>query len=104
MLTILSPLINIFTVLWLLHIVETPYIGTQLTFIALSALCFLQYVVVSKAIHRNKLPFAILDGFLYLLYYLLHSIAFIKAIWQIFTKPQYWEKTTHQRLINQHIK
>jgi cellulose synthase/poly-beta-1,6-N-acetylglucosamine synthase-like glycosyltransferase len=104
MLTILSPLINIFTVLWLLHIVETPYIGTQLTFIALSALCFLQYVVVSKAIHRNKLSFAILDGFLYLLYYLLHSIAFIKAIWQIFTKPQYWEKTTHQRLINQHIK
>ncbi len=29
------------------------------------------------------------------LYWLLHSIASYKALWQLITKPHYWEKTTH---------
>lgn len=29
------------------------------------------------------------------LYFILHSIASCKAVWQLMTKPYYWEKTTH---------
>jgi hypothetical protein len=29
------------------------------------------------------------------LYLVLHSIASYKALWQLFTRPHYWEKTTH---------
>jgi hypothetical protein len=28
-------------------------------------------------------------------YWLLHSIASYKALWQLITRPHYWEKTTH---------
>ena len=28
-------------------------------------------------------------------YWLLHSIASYKALWQLLTRPHYWEKTTH---------
>jgi hypothetical protein len=28
-------------------------------------------------------------------YWTLHSIASYKALWQLLTKPHYWEKTVH---------
>jgi hypothetical protein len=28
-------------------------------------------------------------------YWLLHSVAAYKALWQLITKPHYWEKTAH---------
>ncbi|MFY0405686.1 glycosyltransferase family 2 protein [Solicola sp. PLA-1-18] len=36
-------------------------------------------------------PWALLNP----VYWLLHSIASYKALWQLITKPHYWEKTTH---------
>ncbi len=29
------------------------------------------------------------------LYWLMHSISAYKALWQLITRPHYWEKTTH---------
>ncbi|EFQ24626.1 General secretory system II protein E domain protein [Aminomonas paucivorans DSM 12260] len=47
------------------------------------------------AVFRRKLfrltPYALLNP----IYWLLHSLAAYKALWQLFTKPFYWEKTTH---------
>ncbi|MDW8058616.1 MAG: glycosyltransferase [Thermomicrobium sp.] len=37
------------------------------------------------------IPFALLNPF----YWILHSIASYKAVWQLITKPFYWEKTRH---------
>lgn len=37
------------------------------------------------------IPFALFNPF----YWLLHSIASYKAVWQLVTKPFYWEKTRH---------
>lgn len=34
-------------------------------------------------------------AFLYPFYFLLHPIALIKALWQLFFSPYYWHKTTH---------
>jgi hypothetical protein len=28
-------------------------------------------------------------------YWILHSVASYKALWQLITRPHYWEKTTH---------
>ena len=47
------------------------------------------------AVFRRRLfrltPYALLNP----VYWLLHSLAAYKALWQLFTKPFYWEKTTH---------
>jgi hypothetical protein len=39
----------------------------------------------------HLLPYAFLNP----LYWLLHSVAAYKALWQLFFKPSYWEKTRH---------
>ncbi|GAA2518277.1 glycosyltransferase [Rarobacter incanus] len=52
------------------------------------------YVSMMGAFRRHRyslVPWAILNP----LYWLLHSIAAYKALWQLITKPHYWEKTEH---------
>ncbi len=52
------------------------------------------YLNMIAVYHRKTyslLPFALLNPF----YWLLHSIAAYKALWQLFTRPFYWEKTNH---------
>jgi hypothetical protein len=34
-------------------------------------------------------------AFFYPLYFILHSIASYRALWQLFTRPHFWEKTQH---------
>ncbi|MBU4294126.1 MAG: glycosyl transferase [Actinobacteria bacterium] len=41
--------------------------------------------------YYRLIPFAFLNP----LYWVLHSIAAYKALWQLMFKPFYWEKTTH---------
>jgi hypothetical protein len=47
------------------------------------------------SVFRRKLytllPFALLNP----LYWILHSIAAYKALWQLISNPFYWEKTEH---------
>lgn len=37
------------------------------------------------------MPWAVLNPF----YWILHSIAAYKALWQLIVRPHYWEKTDH---------
>ncbi|WP_258934950.1 hypothetical protein [Nesterenkonia pannonica] len=39
----------------------------------------------------TMVPWALLNP----LYWVLHSIASYKALWQLLTRPHYWEKTAH---------
>lgn len=41
--------------------------------------------------YYDLIPWALLNP----IYWVLHSIAAYKALWQLFTRPFYWEKTTH---------
>ena len=41
--------------------------------------------------YYNLMPFALLNPF----YWILHSVAAYKALWQFLFRPFYWEKTTH---------
>ena len=56
---------------------------------------FLGIYLAMLAVFRRKyfelLPFALLNP----IYWILHSIASYRALWQLFTKPFLWEKTEH---------
>lgn len=52
---------------------------------------YLNMISVFKRRYHGLLPFAYLNP----VYWMLHSIASYKALWQLFTKPFYWEKTQH---------
>jgi glycosyltransferase XagB len=52
------------------------------------------YVSMMGAFLRKRyglVPWALLNP----VYWLLHSVASYKALWQLITRPHYWEKTTH---------
>lgn len=52
---------------------------------------YLNMLAVFRRKNYGLVPFALLNPF----YWLLHSVAAFKALWQLFTKPFYWEKTHH---------
>ena len=47
------------------------------------------------AVFKRKLHVLVLFSLFNPFYWVLHSIASFKALGQLFTKPYYWEKTTH---------
>lgn len=47
------------------------------------------------AVFKRRLHMLVLFSLLNPCYWMLHSIASFKALGQLFTKPYYWEKTTH---------
>ncbi len=52
---------------------------------------YLNMLAVFKRRLYSLTPYALLNP----LYWILHSIAAYKALWQLFTNPFYWEKTLH---------
>jgi cellulose synthase/poly-beta-1,6-N-acetylglucosamine synthase-like glycosyltransferase len=52
------------------------------------------YVSMVGAFYRERYPL-VLWALLNPAYWMFHSIASYKALWQLIVKPHYWEKTTH---------
>ena len=52
---------------------------------------YLSMMGASSAAGYGLVPWALLNP----VYWILHSIAAYKALWQLITKPHYWEKTDH---------
>jgi hypothetical protein len=52
---------------------------------------YLNMIAVFRRKYYNLTLYAILNP----IYWLLHSAAAYMALWQLFTKPFYWEKTIH---------
>ncbi|MEO8667054.1 MAG: glycosyltransferase family 2 protein [Bauldia sp.] len=69
-------------------------IGTMATFNLFFANLFLIYFGVVAALKRRYLDL-VPTGLLQPLYWILHSIAAYKALWQLIRNPHYWEKTEH---------
>ncbi len=55
----------------------------------------LQWATAHIATEREQWKFMLTAKLLYPFYWILHSIACVKALWQLAIKPHYWEKTTH---------
>ena len=66
--------------------------GSLLNLLVGSALMI--YVSMMGAFKRRRYGL-VAWGLLNPLYWLMHSIAAYKALWQLVTKPHYWEKTAH---------
>ena len=56
-----------------------------------SAMVYVSMMGAFKRARFRLVPWAILNPF----YWLLHALASYKALWQLITKPHYWEKTNH---------
>jgi len=52
---------------------------------------YLNMLAVFKRHYHSLLPYTLLNP----IYWILHSIASYKALWQLLTRPFYWEKTKH---------
>ncbi|MDW7981421.1 MAG: glycosyltransferase [Thermomicrobium sp.] len=95
----LIPLWSI-TLLWLLtrtHVFDllfppvVLYISLFNLLIGNGVMIYLGMLAGFKRRRYPLIPFALLNPF----YWLLHSLASYKALWQLVTKPYYWEKTRH---------
>ncbi|MCS7225404.1 MAG: glycosyltransferase [Gloeomargarita sp. SKYB31] len=102
-------------ILWLLFIVATifqsPWIEqlfpSWILYISLFNLLlgnsmgiYLNMIAVFRRQYYGLTPYALLNP----VYWLLHSAAAYMALWQLFTKPFYWEKTIHglSKMTHQH--
>lgn len=95
-----QPIAIALTVTWLVTRTHalTPLFPPWLLYLSLFNLLIgnaLAIYVNMFAVFKRRLhvlvPFALLNP----IYWLLHSIASFKALGQLFTRPYYWEKTTH---------
>ena len=74
---------------------DIPYIIVLMGTISLIAgniaMILLNFAAAFSRKYYSLLPFSLLNP----LYWILHSIAAYKALWQLMVRPFYWEKTNH---------
>lgn len=68
---------------------------TQLSLYVLFLGVIMQITFAVAAISRNKWWKMLPYGMVFPFYWVLHSIASFRALWQLVKCPHYWEKTTH---------
>jgi len=97
---LVNPILWAIFIFWLITRTEIvkPIFPPEVYYIALINLTignflavYLNLLPIFKRRLFSLLPYAFLNPF----YWILHSIAAYKALWQLFTKPFYWEKTQH---------
>ena len=100
LLALVNPIVWTITVLfYLMHDTSFSWlfpepIGTMATFNLFFANLLLVYFGIVAALKRRYLEL-VPTGVMQPLYWVLHSIAAYKALWQLVFKPHYWEKTEH---------
>lgn len=97
---LMNPILWFIFIFWLLTKSEVLriFFPDWVMYISIFNLLFGNGIVIymnMMSVFRRKLysllPFALLNPF----YWILHSIASYKALWQLITNPFYWEKTEH---------
>jgi cellulose synthase/poly-beta-1,6-N-acetylglucosamine synthase-like glycosyltransferase len=78
---------------WLVHLFPgwTLYISLICLLLGNALGIYLNMTAIFRRRYFRLLPYALLNP----IYWQLHSIASYMALWQLFTKPFYWEKTQH---------
>jgi ABC-type multidrug transport system permease subunit len=99
---LISPIMWILFFCFILGILEPPtnmheffYVLMNYSIYMLLTGFFLQILQAFIAVRKNKWKNMWLSIVIFPFYWLLHSIASFKALWQLITKPFYWEKTNH---------
>ena len=105
---LVNPILWLIFIYWLITRTELvkPIFPPEVYYIALVNLTlgnflaiYLNILPIFKRKLYSLLPYAFLNPF----YWILHSIAAYKALWQLFTKPYYWEKTQHGLTDNKNL-
>jgi len=100
LLMLMNPIVWTITIaFYLLHNTQFGWlfpqpIGALATFNLFFANLLLIYFGVVAALKRRYLDL-VPTGILQPLYWVLHSVAAYKALWQLITNPHFWEKTEH---------
>lgn len=101
LLFLINPIMWSFFLFWVVtrtHFMEAHYLPLTTFFSLINLLLgnFLGIYLNCMAVFRRRyyylLPFALLNPIYWLFF---HTPAAYKALWQLFVKPHYWEKTTH---------
>src|SRR5690606_14165650 len=95
-----QPIAMALTAIWLVTRTQAlePLFPNWLLYLSLFNLLIgnaLAIYVNMFAVFKRRLHVLVLFSLLNPFYWLLHSIAAFKALGQLFTRPYYWEKTTH---------
>lgn len=97
---LINPLTWAVFVIWVLtktKIIE-PFFPPVLLYISIFNLLFGNFLGIYLnmiAVFKRKYYYLIPYSYLNPVYWLFHSVASYKALWQLFTNPFYWEKTQH---------
>lgn len=95
---LMSPIIWSISILGLLpevRIVSIPDWIQMLMFTSLTINIVLHIILAQYAITLERWRYMGLAALLFPFYNLLNIFSSYKALWQLFTKPHFWEKTTH---------
>jgi cellulose synthase/poly-beta-1,6-N-acetylglucosamine synthase-like glycosyltransferase len=97
---LISPLLWVQFVVWAIFepqflVFSTPMLAVYISLINFlvgnGIMIYLNMLAVVKRRYYRLFPYALLNP----IYWVLHSIAAYKALWQLITRPYYWEKTFH---------
>lgn len=95
---LLSPIVWSLCLLWLLGAFPAPTLPLWLLSMSMFVLLF---GITTHGLHALLIlrtqgwSGMVIAALIYPFYWLLHSVASYKALWQLITRPHYWEKTTH---------
>lgn len=94
-----TPILFGLSVLWLTYPPDWNDLTAQwilpLSLIMLLYGVVLHFIYAIEVVRCRRWPNMLLATFIFPLYWLLHSVASFKALYQLITRPHYWEKTEH---------
>ncbi|MFO0388798.1 MAG: glycosyltransferase [Alphaproteobacteria bacterium] len=97
-----APIVWMLTLLWIgqvndLHDIPLPTWLLWFTGINMAVYILTQWyqAIYCASLYRVHVGRIFAAALIYPLYLVLHSIASYRALWQLFVKPHFWDKTTH---------
>ena len=97
-----APIVWILSLLWIGSVQNMHHIALPEWLLWLTAINMLVYVfthwyqaLYCASLYRMQLGRMFGAAFTYPAYLILHSLASYRALWQLFVKPHFWDKTTH---------
>ncbi len=97
-----APVVWILSMLWVGNVQQWHHVPLPEWVLWLTAINLVLYLfthwyqaLYCASLYRTNLGRMFAAAFMYPLYLVLHSIASYRALWQLFVKPHFWDKTTH---------
>jgi cellulose synthase/poly-beta-1,6-N-acetylglucosamine synthase-like glycosyltransferase len=94
-----TPILLISSAIWYWHYAhDFPFVAMLIPVISLFSLAFslvLHLAFALAVVRKRGWKGSSAAIYIFPFYWILHSLASIRALWQLMTRPHYWDKTTH---------